>query len=105
MPQAEQALVIPDRSGISCYQAVAIPLADVHVHVELPQALSQPCFLTQQVRRSRLVVFGLLLVDGELQILPILCPYVIQGRCCACIQVLSSSAPLQVVQIHSDEQV
>ena len=96
--------MIPDKISISNYQAVAIPLADIHVHVELAQALPQPRFLTQQVRRSRLVVFGLLLVDGELQLLPILCPYIIQGRCCACIQVLSFSIPLQEAQSHNDEQ-
>ena len=96
-PQAEQMRVMPDQSGISSYQAVAIPLADIHVHVELAQALPQPRFLTQQVGRSRLVVLRLLLVDGELQLLPVLCPYIIQGRCCACIGKSSSSTPLQVV--------
>ena len=104
--QAEQPLVISDTqlygSCIGKYQAVAIPLADIHIHIELAQALPQPCFLTQQVRRSRLMVLCLLLVDSEFQLLPVVCPYIIQGRCCACVRRASPSRPLQVVQSHND---
>ena len=68
----------------TAHQAVAISLAGVHVHVELAQALAQAPLLAEQIRRSHLMILGLLLVDGKLQLLPVVRPDLVQALGCAC---------------------